>query len=428
MDYLLSALTLFAETMASVYICDALMKRRCFTKMYSFLQLGKFILLFLVLNLCDTISSSAASVVLTWLITFIVISILYQSHVLFKLFVATLTVLCIVLFDVVSMSFFMTLLGFTQQNVLEEPTVWLLGAFVSKTLLFTSGYIFNRLRAEKEAVVKGNVWTWCSIVIIPAFTIFNLDIFVQASLLESNFAPAVFVSALGLFGVQGLLLFLLDKAMKEHQIAMENKVYQQELKNRMRITQAWIDAFEEQRKLTHDFKQHIQIANQLLQSKQIPQAQNYLTQLYDDSLNAAIVQTNNPIIDAVLNQKYALAKRSGVIMRFKLGNLASFPLKPADSVTLLANLLDNAIEAASKVEGDKQIVIKIITSDEKTVLSLRNTSLPVEITDNCIATTKPTAEQHGFGLKNIKAILNSYNFQYAMKYQDNQFLFSAVLS
>ena len=57
-------------------------------------------------------------------------------------------------------------------------------------------------------------------------------------------------------------------------------------------------------------------------------------------------------------------------------------------------------------------------------ISVLNPSLPVKIENNMIRTTKANPSFHGFGLKNVKDILDRYHAEYYMSYEDGQFVFS----
>ena len=61
------------------------------------------------------------------------------------------------------------------------------------------------------------------------------------------------------------------------------------------------------------------------------------------------------------------------------------------------------------------------------LFSVRNTTLPVEIKNDTIQTTKPNASIHGFGLSNIKLILNKYHADFVMDYEDGWFQFTGEI-
>ena len=59
------------------------------------------------------------------------------------------------------------------------------------------------------------------------------------------------------------------------------------------------------------------------------------------------------------------------------------------------------------------------------ILPDRNTSEPVTIINSSIPTTKPEPQLHGFGLANIRLILEKYSGEYTMFYENGWFQFTA---
>ena len=102
------------------------------------------------------------------------------------------------------------------------------------------------------------------------------------------------------------------------------------------------------------------------------------------------------------------------------------PFDVSDMVVLFSNLLDNAIEACEKVDGNRVIRVSVVLK-RSLLFSIRNTTLPVKIKNDTIQTTKPNASLHGFGLSNIKLILNKYHADFVMDYTDGWFQFTGEI-
>ena len=69
------------------------------------------------------------------------------------------------------------------------------------------------------------------------------------------------------------------------------------------------------------------------------------------------------VVNVVLNQKYREAMEKGITMLITIGDLSKLALKEEDTVTLLVNLLDNAIEACEKQKTGKMIHFKMVLED-----------------------------------------------------------------
>ena len=113
-------------------------------------------------------------------------------------------------------------------------------------------------------------------------------------------------------------------------------------------------------------------------------------------------------------------------MQFCINDLSSIQLSASELVVLLSNLLDNAIEACRRVDAERLIRCTILENDGF-FLSIRNTSLPVRITEHGIATTKVSASEHGYGLPSVCRILDALHAEYAYNYEDGWFQFTAEI-
>lgn len=140
------------------------------------------------------------------------------------------------------------------------------------------------------------------------------------------------------------------------------------------------------------------------------------------------VDVNHPILNVVLNQKCRLAKRKDISFLFYANDLSDLWLEEQDVVSLLSNLLDNAIEACEKLESERKIWVKLVREKRQFVLSIRNTvPEPVDIQNDEIPTSKEDKVKHGIGLKNVQMILNKYEGMGMMRYEERCFLYTAVI-
>ena len=182
-----------------------------------------------------------------------------------------------------------------------------------------------------------------------------------------------------------------------------------------------------QRKSTHEFKRHIQTLNDLLENDEVDAARKYVKQLQRNrTLKIFNISANHPVIDVILNQKYQVAQENGINMQVHVNDLSSLSINSDELVVLLANLLDNAIEACQRNVSHPEIYCSIILEDDL-YISIRNTTEPVEIVNGLIITTKANPTEHGYGLPAVKYILEQLHAEYTFDYSDGWFQFAAEL-
>lgn len=193
--------------------------------------------------------------------------------------------------------------------------------------------------------------------------------------------------------------------------------------------QALSASYKTQRKMTHEFRSHLSVLSDYLSRKDITGAQKYLEALkVQQTERILLVNTHNPLIDAILNQKGSVAQEKKIDLRFQINDLSKVNIPPAELTVVMENLLDNAIEACEKLpEKDRWISVKALHERNNYpgtfFFSVENACLPVTIINDSISSTKPDPELHGFGLPNVMDILKKREAIHVMKYNNGTFLF-----
>lgn len=93
---------------------------------------------------------------------------------------------------------------------------------------------------------------------------------------------------------------------------------------------------------------------------------------------------------------------------------------------ILGNLLDNAIEASSKVEENPYINVKLKYDKGRLFLQVANPYAGelIEKSGKFI-TTKADKDNHGIGLESVKKVIQKYSGTMSVDYDDN--IFSVVI-
>jgi sensor histidine kinase regulating citrate/malate metabolism len=106
-------------------------------------------------------------------------------------------------------------------------------------------------------------------------------------------------------------------------------------------------------------------------------------------------------------------------------------MKPMDVCSIFANALDNAIEAARKVEKDPWVELKIKRTEKFFVINISNAAegkVDVEklfMSDGY--TSKKDKEHHGFGLRNIRNAVEDYDGLVKAQSEENTFGLSIMI-
>ena len=276
-------------------------------------------------------------------------------------------------------------------------------------------------RERKKLSLKRIILT----TLFPLISILLLFPIFQSYKLQGDLSLSAVVFSIILLFANGSVLYLMDNldrtAAAEHEVALLNQSMALQSEN----YQALEKSYRAQRSASHEFQHQLQVIQALLKDGNKTEVQAYIDQLQGQN-TTRIFATNSkhPIIDAVLNEKYQRAKENNIDIQIKVNDLSRLQVHTDALVVLLSNLMDNAIEACLRVPSDRSIECSLVLEDSF-LLSIRNTSLPVQIEDGLIETTKASKSEHGFGLSAVRRIIEQLNGEYVIDYTEPWFQFVA---
>ena len=176
----------------------------------------------------------------------------------------------------------------------------------------------------------------------------------------------------------------------------------------------------ELRRFRHDYKNHMIVVNAFLESGNVKEAREYLESI-NDSINGVInkIKTGNFVSDAILNNKAVAAARTDTKILFS-GVIPSSGIRNEDLCTILANLVDNAVEACEKLPTTvRTIEIESNVINGYLILSISNPTAGDDTGE--LRTTKKDKKNHGIGLKNIERAVKKYEGAVSIERENKTF-------
>lgn len=203
------------------------------------------------------------------------------------------------------------------------------------------------------------------------------------------------------FIIRYILFKLVDKRIANYQNDLIAKHYN-EVENIYKQMRGW----------RHDYHNHIQTMKAYLSLKKYEDMDKYLSELDKDLTNIdTVIKTGNLMVDAILNSKLSLAINQNISINAKAIVPKNLKIADIDLCTIIGNLMDNAMEAAIKLEDPKDRFIRVYIREMKEQLYISVTNSvggDVKKIGLEYITTK-LGKNHGFGLKRIDNIVNKYN-------------------
>lgn len=194
----------------------------------------------------------------------------------------------------------------------------------------------------------------------------------------------------------------------------ENFSEQQDLAQRVQLYQNQLTLMEESQQsicsLRHDMKHHLSFLRSCLTKEDISRALRYLDETEKCiKMSENFIHSGNHTVDSILNYHLSRAAQLGCELSTKIMIPSTLEISDFDLNILLGNLLENALDALQQVE---QRTLDIYIHYEINILyiSIYNSFDGVyQKREGKYFTMKKDAKNHGYGLRNVQAVLDKYN-------------------
>ena len=312
---------------------------------------------------------------------------------------------------------------------MENPMEYYLICYGVKCLELLLTVIIG-LFAKNRFQFKNTTWKdWLRATLFPLTTIFCSVIFFQIYEVESAVGTELLLCEIILLFFDVMAIWILDYMDQQQAALQDNIILKRSIKQEKESMEALVEAYSDQRKKTHDFQNQLAVIYGLAQQES-PNGEiiKYVEPLLKkELLPTLITKTGRNVVDILLTQKHSAAIKNQISFQMQLGDLSAFPLSDEELIVVLSNLLDNAFNACMAVSSfeERKVLLKMRTEEAAGFLYLENrTAHDVEILDNKIVAPKNKSIEHGYGLKNVAAILENINALYVFDYNSQKHLFS----
>lgn len=425
MDYLLSVLYIGLENFVFILFMDAFAVRRWrggkFWQNAALLFVCNYFLLFL-LALSPGVPHTAIG-----LASFAVEAlILYENRSpLYLLLLSLLSYLIIYFCSFIGVAVGATVLQISLSDLAATYVPSIICALLSRLFMILIAAAVKKFRTGKAA--SNLKWPYLLLTFLfPSSTLLTLIVFLLLIISNPQWNNFIIWCSISLLISTIAVLVILNwleqsSAEREKALALAQKL-QLQTEN----VEALSAAYANQRKASHDFGAHLDTLSNLLTEGKIEEATAYLqTICRQHNTRTLLVNTHHAAVDALLNQKAYAAQQHGIQIHFEVNDLSALPFEQTDIIVILANLLDNSIEACAQCER-KRIEVQIFLGNTF-FFSICNTSNPVKIIGDSISSTKSDPALHGFGLANVKTLLEKYHGDHVMLYRDGWFQFTGEI-
>ncbi len=423
MEYIISSFSCFLDLIFHYLFWDAFMQRRGSRKQQTIFFLCGWLVGCLLITFSP---NTCVRHLLVYLYLYLLSLLLFQGPWYQRLVLTTLGYGLQIMIESAILYGATALLHLSYTDFIWRKLQYTITLFNEKFLALFFVWILWSIRKKRGREVPDKRWVFLSLL-YPLTSLHTIFIVFYSYQDEPDLSISVFLFSLILIGANIATLYLI-KIMERRTIqAQENTLLHKQMEIQTESITALEKNYRAQRQFVHNFKNQLQTVHDLLSQNQTAEAMEYIENLQGmQTTRIFAINSHHPIIDAVLNHKYQVAKEHNIDCQVHVNDLSSIQLSTDVLVVILSNLMDNAIEACCRLPNNRAMECKILAK-KSIFLSIRNTSPAVTILGDTIPTTKFPKENHGYGLPAVQHLLQELHAEFTFVYQDGWFQFVAEI-
>lgn len=283
-------------------------------------------------------------------------------------------------------------------------------------------YTVYREKDSGKKEIRWKIPLISEILFVPLILVCFMDV-----MLSPLLYIVIILNAVLLFFVTVFLVWVYSYIQKKEIIELQ--IVLKEKRNEASYFNARHQQDEKQKIIIHDIRNHLQsiaVLNEKGERDKIASYINHITQ--SSELSKAIHICDNDFLNAIIFSCGQKCKEYGIALEVEIRDIADF-LSEYDMTALFGNLLNNAVEAACKIQ-DSFIELHIIPHSN-------GGSIIVTMVNSCtndpfssmhkLSTTKNNKWRHGYGMKSIQCVIKKYHGDLQLYFDNNTHTFHTIV-
>ncbi len=177
----------------------------------------------------------------------------------------------------------------------------------------------------------------------------------------------------------------------------------------------------------HDLRKQIRklkSSSRIITDEELEQIADAI-RIYDKTIDSG-----NETLDLVITEKSLYAHKNQIEMTTMCDGTILNAFSKDEIVTFFSNILDNAIEAVSKIKDPLKRNISLIVKEVAGFIYIEETNYfegEVELNETGIKTTKKNTNYHGFGTKSLAYTVKKHNGKITFETNEKKFILKALI-
>lgn len=294
----------------------------------------------------------------------------------------------------------------------------LMDGFIHIAIWYTIYKIFMKRIILSSKLFDTRIWTFLFIICLASFVnIITLIGYAPVSKHTYKIwagAFACIITNIGSLYLSEYFIKNIQQQMEQKNLKLQQDYYEELEKNQTEI-----------RKFRHDMNHHLIVIRELFESGNKENARVYLEEVEEQISIHNRVFCKNSIVNAVLNAKYNLATNEKIDCFFHIDLPEVLAIDPISLCSIFSNTMNNAIDASLKISNaeERRISVKARVTDNRYFsYEIENSKVnEIKKSRERILSDKEEKSNHGFGLLNVKEIVEKYSGMIDISYTEKMF-------
>jgi len=353
----------------------------------------------------------------------------YKGNLLEKILISIVVGSLILLINISSFTIMCSLFNKEYKDLMvENNTMRFWTVMITKVLFVIAGSFIISIKKRKLLMMNKAEYIMISVTLLISGLLISIvrNIIYKSGQDYAAFSVIIFCLLLLITVQYYLMLYVCKKNIAEKKLLLIKKQLEMQEEN-IRILEK---SYYETSKFRHDLNNYIICANEMADRSQFDELKIYLKNLSQKKSGSVryYVHTNRKAIGAVINTKFSAAEFNGIstkcVILDEMENIVDI-----DAAILLANLLDNAIEACKNNVSASNIELKIWSDAGYYCIEITNTvEADILAINPKMITSKKDENLHGFGLQTVREIVKKYDGMLSFVQEANKFYVCISLS
>lgn len=415
MDYIMYVCSYIISTLVEVWIISRLMKLFLGIRADNKNVYVKYILRILICTIQYIIFPYAVLNVTVGILTLFFIALSYDGSMKKKIFVS----IIIYIIGFIAETMVAAIFILTGVPVLEHGYNGNAFSNTVSTLLFVCFYYI--IRAFKNISTELKVPTsFFAITMVFSMVLVFMEMIIFPQ--ESIKGEVKVISALCMLIAFVLEIYFYDVISLYYKKKVQSEVIEREKNYYMNQMQLLEKTNLEIRKIKHDITNHL-FAISTLANESNNEVKNYIDSILGKiEENTVFSSTGNIAIDSIINYKLSMAKKIDAKIEHDFIILDKIEEDIEDIVTILGNLLDNAVEAIQTIEKNRYLGFTLKYKQGVMFIEVKNSyDGIVKKNGKQIVSKKEDNRLHGIGLRSVEAVVDAHDGKMDIVYDENEF-------